>query len=87
MRWGEARKISALASVFILVNSIAGLAGQLARSAATDWEFVLPLLLAVFAGGQVGSRLGARKFNPLYIKRITAGLILLAGLNILKDNL
>jgi uncharacterized membrane protein YfcA len=87
MRWGEARKISALASVFILVNSIAGLAGQLARSAATDWQFILPLLLAVFVGGQVGSRLGARKFNPLYIKRITAGLILLAGLNILKDNL
>ena len=87
MRWGEARKISALASVFILVNSIAGLAGQFARSVTIDWKFIVPLLLAVLVGGQVGSRLGARKFNPLYIKRITAVLILLAGLNILRDHL
>lgn len=87
MRWGEARKISALASVFILVNSIAGLAGQFARAISVDWKFIVPLLVAVFAGGQVGSRLGARTFNPLYIKRITAALILLAGLNILRDHL
>jgi uncharacterized membrane protein YfcA len=86
IRWDEARRISALASVFILVNSISGLAGQFARSAAIDWGFILPLLAAVLLGGQVGSRLGARKFNTLYIKRITAILIFLAGLNILKDH-
>jgi uncharacterized membrane protein YfcA len=87
MRWGTARKISALASVFILVNSIAGLAGQLARSVTIDWKFIVPLLLAVFAGGQVGSRLGAQKFNAVHIRRVTAVLILLAGLNILRDHL
>lgn len=87
MRWGEARKIAALASVFILVNSIAGLAGQLSRAATIDYRFILPLLAAVFLGGQLGSRLGAQKLNQLYIKRITAVLILVAGLNILKDHL
>jgi uncharacterized protein len=85
--WDEAKKISALASVFILVNSISGLAGQLARTATIDWTFILPLLLAVLAGGQIGSRLGARKFDPIYIKRVTAVLILVAGINILKDHL
>jgi uncharacterized membrane protein YfcA len=87
IKWSETRKISALASVFILVNSISGLAGQV-RSGMTliRWDFILPLLFAVFAGGQIGSRLGARKFNPLYIKRITAVLILLAAINILKDH-
>jgi uncharacterized membrane protein YfcA len=45
------------------------------------------LLLAVLIGGQIGSRLGAKRFNPLYIKRITAVLILAAGVNILADNL
>jgi uncharacterized protein len=85
--WDEAKKISALASLFILVNSISGLAGQFARTTVIDWSFIVPLLLAVLAGGQIGSRLGARKFNPVYIKRITAGLILLAGLNILKNHL
>jgi uncharacterized protein len=87
MKWDEARKISALASLFIGVNSISGLGGQLLRTPDLDWPFILPLLLAVLGGGQIGSRLGAKKFNPVYIKRITALLILLAGINILKDNL
>ncbi len=86
-KWDNARKISALASVFILANSISGLAGQFLRSASIDWKFILPLLIAVLVGGQIGSRLGARRFNPLYIRRITAALILIAGLNILKDHL
>jgi len=87
MKWDHAKKISALASVFILVNSISGLVGQFAQSGSLDWKFTLPLLGAVFLGGQIGSRLGAKKFNPIYIKRITAALILVAGLNILKDHL
>jgi uncharacterized protein len=86
-KWDTARKIAALASVFILANSISGLAGQFARDARIDWGFIVPLLIAVLAGGQVGSRLGAHRFNPLYIRRITAALILLAGINILKDHL
>jgi len=87
IRWDAVKKISALASVFILVNSISGLAGQLSRSASFDWKFTLPLLVAVLIGGQIGSRLGAKRFNPIYIKRITAIVILVAGLNILKDHL
>lgn len=86
IRWDHARKISALASVFILLNSLSGLAGQLSRSGSLDWKFILPLLLSVLMGGQIGSRLGARRFNPVYIKRTTAILILVAGLNILKDH-
>lgn len=85
--WDDAKKISAVASVFILMNSISGLMGQFSRSFSLDWSFTWPLLLAVLAGGQIGSRLGARKFNPLYIKRITAVLILFAGIIILKDHL
>jgi len=86
LRWKEAKEISALASVFILANSISGLAGQLTKHTSIDWRFVLPLLLSVFMGGQLGSRLGAKWFNAIYIKRITAMLILLAGINILKDH-
>lgn len=84
LNWNEAKRISALAGLFILVNSISGLAGQWQRSLPTiEWNFILPLLAAVFMGGQLGSRLGARTFNPIYIRRITATLILVAGVNIL----
>ncbi len=88
LRWSEARRISALASLFIFVNSIGGLAGQFRRGIPDfDPGFLVPLLMAVFLGGQIGSQLGVKKFNPIYIKRITAILILMAGLNILKDHL
>jgi uncharacterized membrane protein YfcA len=88
LHWTEARKISALASVFILVNSISGLIGQFSRGFPNlDWTLMLSLLLVVFVGGQIGSRLGSRKFQPLYVRRITAVLILIASLNILKDHL
>lgn len=88
LRWSDAKRISALASLFILVNSISGLAGQFQRGLPPiRWQFIVPLLVAVLVGGQIGSRLGARNFNPLYIKRITAALMLLAAVNILKDHL
>lgn len=86
--WAEAQRISALASVFILVNSISGLMGQfLGKGISIEPSFILPLLVAVLIGGQIGSRLGAIRLNPLYIKRITAVLILVAALNILRDHL
>ena len=87
LRWLTPQKISALASVFILVNSISGLFGQFQSGIPhMKWSLILPLLLAVFAGGQIGSRLGAKKFNPIYIKRITAAVIFVAAINILARN-
>ncbi len=88
INWAEAKKISALASAFILVNSMGGLVGQFVAGTHTiDWAFIFPLLLAVLVGGQIGSRLGSKTFNSIYIRRITAVLIFVASLNILKDHL
>lgn len=88
LNWAEAKKISALASVFILVNSISGLIGQFSRGFPNlDWRLMMALLLAVFVGGQIGARLGSKKFKPIYVRRITALLIFVAALNILKDHL
>lgn len=87
LRWSDAKRISALASLFILVNSIGGLAGQFRNGVPQiNWAFVVPLLIAVLIGGQIGSRLGSHKFNHVYIKRITAGLILIASIFILKEH-
>lgn len=87
LNWGEARKISALASLFILANSVSGLIGQVAGSENIDWRFITPLLVAVFLGGQIGSRLGARRFDPMLIKRLTSVVIFLAAIKILSDHL
>lgn len=83
MKWDTPRKIAATSSVFILVNSISGIFGQLSGlSVNMDYFRILGLCLAVFIGGQIGSRMSL-KWNPLIIKRMTAILVLVAGINVL----
>jgi uncharacterized membrane protein YfcA len=88
MKWDTAKKIAATASVFILVNSISGIAGQLTSlPSSINFTRVILLCLAVLVGGQVGSRMGAAKFNPLVIKRVTALLVFFAGVEVLSRHL
>lgn len=83
LKWDTPRKIAATSSVFILVNSISGIFGQLSKlPSGMDFVRVLSLCLAVFIGGQIGSRMSL-KWNPLIIKRMTAVLVLVAGINVL----
>jgi len=87
LRWSDAKKIAATASAFILVNSVGGLAGQLYWGIPDlRLAWIVPLLLAVLAGGQLGTRVGTTRFNPLVIRRITALLILVASIHILKEH-
>ncbi len=84
MRWDTPKNIAATASFFILINSVAGLAGQLFQhQLSLNWAFALPLMLAVLLGGQLGSRVSALKFNQAHVRWATAVLIFYAGLNIL----
>jgi len=84
LRWDAPKNIAATASFFILVNSISGLAGQLWQHKFTpNWAFTLPLLVAVLAGGQIGSRLSALKLKQNQVRQATAILVLYAGINIL----
>jgi uncharacterized protein len=84
MKWDTPKKIAATASVFILVNSVSGIAGQLRQMpSGLNYVRILLLCLAVFAGGQIGSRFAAFKFNQLVVRRMTAILVLVAGLEVL----
>ncbi|WP_153800682.1 sulfite exporter TauE/SafE family protein [Foetidibacter luteolus] len=83
-RWDVPKRIAATASVFILVNSVAGIAGQLKNlPAEINYTRILLLCLAVLAGGQIGSRMAALKFNQLAVKRITAVVVFAAGVEVL----
>jgi hypothetical protein len=84
MKWDTPKKIAATASVFILFNSISGIAGQLSPlPSGLDYHRIGLLCLAVLAGGQIGSRLGAVRFHPLLIRRLTAALVFFAGAEVL----
>ena len=82
-RWARAREIAATASLFILINSIAGLAGQLAKNGPERFGEALggalPLLVAVVIGGQLGSLAAQRLLPDWLIRWLTAGLTIWVG--------
>ena len=86
-RLAEAKTVAATCSMFILVNSLAGLAGQLVKLGAGAAELLgagyLLLPLAVLAGGQLGSRLGAIWFKAAHIRRLTGLVILVVAVRLL----
>lgn len=85
-RYDTAKNIAGLSSFFILVNSVAGLAGQAAKGIMIfQWNFTLPLLAAVIVGGQVGARVSAAWLKPKWVEAFTALLILYAGVRLLME--
>ena len=82
-RWNGARAVAATAALFILVNSLFGLAGQILKGGAGRFaaavDLGLPLLIAVAIGGQIGSWLALRYLPQAYIRYGTAALTLWVG--------
>ena len=81
--WKDGRTVAALASIFILFNSVAGLGGLIASNAfKLNMPFAFPLILAVAVGGTLGSFTTNKKLNVQTIKVFTAVLIAYVGLRI-----
>jgi uncharacterized membrane protein YfcA len=82
-----ARTVAGITSSFILVNSIAGLAGQMMKagdySPMDGWVQAWPLFVAVLVGGQIGSHLGAYHLSEVWVKRLTAVLMLYVSLRLI----
>jgi uncharacterized membrane protein YfcA len=77
-RWARTKTASAVSALFILVNSISGLAGNLSSTRQLPL-FALPLVVAAVSGGAVGSYLGSRQFSPNFIKKLLAVVLTIAG--------
>jgi uncharacterized membrane protein YfcA len=77
--WAGTKQTSAVAAPFILVNSLAGLAGGFTMKSAALPSYVWILAPAVLVGGWLGAEYGSRRFaNPL-VRRILAVALALAG--------
>jgi uncharacterized protein len=88
MKWDTPKKVAATSGFFILINSVSGIAGQLTGPRANiNYVFTGILLGTVIVGGQIGSYVGINKLSHTAIKRVTAMLVLLAGLELLQQNL
>lgn len=87
--WSNAQRIAAFASLYILVNSVAGLGGQLIKNgsemAAVAVAEYWPLLIAVLLGGQIGSMIGLKFFNEMWLRRATALLVGYVAIRLLLE--
>lgn len=82
MKWARTKVASATSALFILLNSIAGLLGNVSATQSFP-KFALSLLGAAAIGGTVGSYVGSRKLAPLVIKRLLAMVLVVAGLKLI----
>ena len=81
MKAGYPRHITSSASLFILINSIFGIAGQLTKDQILDqvtnyW----PLFLAVLIGGQIGSLLNIKFLSNKILALLTSFLVIFVAI-------
>lgn len=85
--WMSQRAIAASCTIFILINSAAGLAGQFTKMHAVPMlELYQPymwLFIAVLLGGQVGSHLGVHVLGAKTLRRLTGALVFSVSLRLL----
>ena len=81
------KKISAFSSIFILVNSIAGLLGQFYKNFNTqidlDFNEYSFLMIAVILGGQIGNYFGVKIFSGSIVRRLTSVLVIYVGIRLI----
>jgi uncharacterized membrane protein YfcA len=75
--WADTRQAMGITAAFVLVNSLAGLAGRLS-SVPEIPPNIFPWLLVVGIGGWLGAEYGSKRLNAMMLRRLLA-LVLLAG--------
>lgn len=78
MRWARTKTVAATSAFFILLNSVAGLLGNLSSTRNLP-SFAFVLAGAAMIGGTAGSYYGSRRFNHVVIKRMLALVLTIAG--------
>jgi uncharacterized protein len=81
-KWSETKTAAGVSAMFILVNSISGLAGNY-RQALELPSSVWFWIAAAVAGGIIGSSLGSRRFNSLTLRRVLALVLVFAGIKLI----
>ncbi|MBM4100715.1 MAG: sulfite exporter TauE/SafE family protein [Phycisphaerae bacterium] len=76
--WADTKRTAATASLFILVNSAAGVAG-LVQSGWSPPANLWPLAACAALGGLIGATLGSRRATPRALNITLAAVLLIAG--------
>ena len=82
MNWSETKTAAGVSAMFILVNSMSGLAGNYAQVSVLPSNVWIWIGAAV-VGGLLGSTLGAKRFDSLTLRRVLAVVLLFAGVKLI----
>ena len=81
MKAGYPKHITSSASLFILINSIFGIAGQLTKDQILDQVITYwPLFLSVLIGGQIGSLLNIKFLSSKILALLTSFLVIFVAI-------
>lgn len=80
--WADIRVVSGVTAMFILVNSTAGLLGNLSSIAALPGAIVLWAPAAAI-GGWIGAEYGSRRFDNTAIRRMLSLVLVVAGVKMM----
>lgn len=80
--WATTKTAAAIAALFILVNSSAGLLGFMQANGHLP-NVIAPWALAALLGGSLGAYLGSKKLPVLALQRCLALVLTIAGLKLL----
>lgn len=85
LKWTNQKQAAAVSALFIFVNSLAGLAGQVSNGIQFTTDMYSYVIIA-FAGGLCGAYLGALKFRQAVLKNVLATVLVLAVYKLLFTN-
>ncbi len=82
LHWADMKQTAAISALFIFVNSLSGLAGQLTKGIHFTTDMYLYVLIA-FAGGLAGAYFGSVKLKQGMLKYMLATVLLIAAVKLL----
>jgi uncharacterized protein len=82
LKWTDQKQTAAISALFIFVNSLSGLFGQMQKGIQFSANMYVFVAIA-FAGGLLGAYFGALKFKQSILKNVLATVLVLAAYKLL----
>lgn len=82
MKWATTKQTAAISAFFIVVNSVAGLAGRFVRGG-LEIGTIWPFILAAAIGGLFGSYMGASRINSRALRLLLGVVLLIAAFKLM----
>jgi uncharacterized protein len=80
--WANMKETAAVSALFILVNSVSGLAGLVYSGTMPSLE-ILSLILTVILGGFIGAYTGSKKLSTKWLSYFLAGVLFFASIKLM----